>query len=54
MYWISDNYKWLFDGVAGAAVIAVIGWLFHHFSQGRQRGTAGGWRRDFLQRSVVP
>ncbi len=40
MYWISDNYKWLFDGVAGAAVIAVIGWLFHHFSQGRQRGTA--------------
>ncbi len=40
MGWLSDNYKWLFDGVAGAAVIAVIGWLFHHFSQVRQRGTA--------------
>jgi hypothetical protein len=40
MGWLSDNYKWLFDGVAGAAVVAVIGWLFHHFSQGRQRGTA--------------
>src|SRR6266849_749943 len=42
MNWLSENYKWLFDGVAGAAVIAVIGYVIHHFlgSQGRQQGAA--------------
>jgi hypothetical protein len=24
MRWLSDNYKWLFDGVARAAIIAAI------------------------------
>ena len=27
MRWLSDNYKWLFDGVAGAAIIAAIIYL---------------------------
>jgi hypothetical protein len=42
MKWLSENYKWLFDGVAGAAVIAVIGYVIHHFlnTQNRQ-GTVG-------------
>src|SRR6266478_2827197 len=42
MKWLSENYKWLFDGVAGAAVISVIGYVIHHFlgSQGRQQGAA--------------
>lgn len=31
MRWVSENYKWLFDGIAGAAVIAVIGFLVHRF-----------------------
>src|SRR6266478_5267768 len=36
MKWLSENYKWLFDGVAGAAAISVIGYVIHHFlgSQG--------------------
>src|ERR1700730_18543096 len=40
MRWLSENYKWLFDGVAGAAVIAVIGYVIHRFlgSQDRQQG----------------
>jgi len=25
--WLSGNYKWLFDGFAGASVIALVGWL---------------------------
>src|SRR6266567_2727416 len=42
MNWLSENYKWLFDGVAGAAVIAVIGYVVHRFlgSQDRQQGVA--------------
>src|SRR5260370_40814602 len=42
MKWLSENYKWLFDGVAGAAAISVIGYVIHHFlgSQGRQQGAA--------------
>ncbi len=31
MPWLSENYKWLFDGVASAAVIAVIGYVVHRF-----------------------
>jgi hypothetical protein len=27
MRWLSDNYKWLFDGFAGAAIIALIAYL---------------------------
>jgi hypothetical protein len=33
--WLSENYKWLFDGVAGAAVIAVIGYLLRRFLKPR-------------------
>jgi len=42
MNWLSENYKWLFDGVAGAAVIAVIGYVVHRLlgSQDRQQGAA--------------
>ena len=42
MGWLSENYKWLFDGVAGAAVITIIGYVIHHFlgSRDRQQGTA--------------
>jgi len=29
MRWLSENYKWLFDGVAGAAILAVIGYVAH-------------------------
>jgi hypothetical protein len=27
MHWLFDNYKWLFDGVAGAALISIIGFI---------------------------
>ncbi len=42
MSWLSENYKWLFDGVAGAAVIAFIGYVVHRLlgSQDRQQGAA--------------
>jgi hypothetical protein len=29
MRWLSENYKWLLDGVAGAAILAVIGYVAH-------------------------
>ena len=28
MKWLSENYRFLFDGVGGAAVIWLLGWLF--------------------------
>lgn len=28
MNWLSDNYRWIFDGVGGAALITLIGYLF--------------------------
>ena len=28
MNWLSDNYKWLFDGVVGTAAIGIIGFIF--------------------------
>jgi hypothetical protein len=34
MQWLSENYKWLFDGVAGAAVIAAIGYLVQRLLKG--------------------
>jgi hypothetical protein len=37
MGWFSENYKWLFDGFAGAAVLAVIGYVLHHFRGSRNR-----------------
>lgn len=41
MHWLSENYKWLFDGVAGAVVVAIIGYVIHRFvSSGNQVGTA--------------
>ena len=33
MYWLSDNYKWLFDGVAGAAAIAILAYLAKRLSK---------------------
>lgn len=42
MRWLSENYKWLFDGVAGAVAIAVISYVLHRFlgSKDRQQGVA--------------
>jgi hypothetical protein len=42
MNWLSENYKWLFDGVAGAVAIAVVSYVLHRFlgSQDRQQGVA--------------
>jgi hypothetical protein len=31
MHWLADNYKWLFDGVAGAALVALVGYVVHLF-----------------------
>ena len=31
MNWLSDNYKWLLDGVGGAALLGLIGWLLSRF-----------------------
>jgi len=36
MKWFSENYKWLFDGVAGASLLAVIGYVMHRFRGSRQ------------------
>jgi hypothetical protein len=27
--WLVENYKWLFDGVAGATALAVVGFFLH-------------------------
>jgi hypothetical protein len=41
MNWLSENYKWLFDGVAGAAALSLIGYFIHRFSQPKgQNGNA--------------
>jgi hypothetical protein len=41
MNWLSENYKWLFDGVAGAAALSLIGYFIHRFSKSRgQNGNA--------------
>ncbi len=31
MHWLSENYKWLFDGVGGAAIVGLIAWLWRRF-----------------------
>ncbi|WP_429281200.1 hypothetical protein [Paraburkholderia sp. GAS41] len=45
MHWIIDNKQWLFDGIGGAFVIAVIGWigsaLFRRSEHGGQRQRGG-------------
>jgi hypothetical protein len=41
MNWLSENYKWLFDGVAGAAALSLIGYFIHRFSKTKgQNGNA--------------
>lgn len=43
MRWLSENYKWLFDGVGGAVLLAVIGFVVHRLrksSQDRQQPVA--------------
>lgn len=40
MRWFSENYKWLFDGIGGAAVIAAIGYFIHRFLGSRDQGSA--------------
>ncbi len=42
MTWLSENYKWLFDGVGGLVLLAVLGYLLRRIlkrSQDRQEGT---------------
>jgi hypothetical protein len=31
MNWLSENYKWLFDGVARAVALSVIGFFIRRF-----------------------
>src|ERR1700674_2147049 len=41
MNWLSENYKWLFDGVAGAAALSLIGYFIHRFTKSKgQNGNA--------------
>jgi hypothetical protein len=37
MHWLSDNYKWLFDGVAGAALVALVGYVVHFRRQAAEK-----------------
>ena len=36
MKWLTENYKWLFDGVGGAAVLAVIIYVIHRLRPSRR------------------
>jgi hypothetical protein len=39
--WFAENYKWLFDGVGGAAVLAIIGYMIHRYRRsGGRKGSA--------------
>lgn len=40
MHWLSENYKWLFDGIGGAAAITVIGYFMHRFLGSSDQGSA--------------
>src|ERR1700687_3102592 len=31
MNWLSENYKWMFDGIGAAALIGLIAWLWRRF-----------------------
>jgi hypothetical protein len=37
--WLSDNYKWLFDGFAGAAAIAFVGYIVQRLFKSRPEPT---------------
>jgi hypothetical protein len=37
--WLSDNYKWLFDGVAGAAIIGFAGYLLTRWTASQKYRT---------------
>jgi hypothetical protein len=51
MHWLSDNYKWLFDGIGALVIIGVVGYLLrrfmraaepaYHLEQPRQEKTDG-------------
>jgi hypothetical protein len=40
MTWLSENYKWLFDGIGALVVMAVLGYIVRRVLQDRQKGTA--------------
>jgi hypothetical protein len=40
MTWLSENYKWLFDGIGALVVMAVLGYVVRRILQDRQNGTA--------------
>jgi hypothetical protein len=41
MNWLSENYKWLFDGVAGAVTITIVGYVIRRFRKSTdQQATA--------------
>ncbi|HEV2194012.1 MAG TPA: hypothetical protein VGR55_00380 [Candidatus Acidoferrum sp.] len=40
MHWLLENYKWLFDGVGGAAALAIIGYLIHRFRSSQDQESA--------------
>lgn len=37
MKWLSDNYKWLFDGIGAVAAIGILGFLFKRFWNSQQQ-----------------
>jgi len=43
MTWLSENYKWLFDGVGGLVLLAILGYLLRRIlkrPQDRREATA--------------
>ena len=40
MPWLSENYKWLFDGIGALVVMAILGYVVRRIFQDRQKGTA--------------
>ena len=31
MNWLSENYKWVFDGIGAAVLVGLIAWLWRRF-----------------------
>jgi hypothetical protein len=39
MHWLSENYKWLFDGIGALAIIGVVGYLLRRFTRAAERAS---------------
>lgn len=42
MHWLTENYRWLFDGVGGVVVVAALGYLWHRFRDKAGQETQAG------------